>query len=204
MIAIFVTPVIAPTIFLVTSSLVNQANSLGHGKAYLKMWRISNCFLLVFSINSQEIVQLQLSRLKFGIFQEVKISFQQPRSRAILQITAEFSPLIFGPSMKSERGPIKDWNDDPNFSVGTEKQDVYSISPFGSTEIIQFSTLVVPIARRPVGWFLPGRVRFRSKRTVSTVSHKIKLTVTAEYFPVEVDGGAAEHNRLIQCPSPQG
>ena len=36
---------------------------------------------------------------------------------------------------------------------------------------------------------------------MSTVSHKIKLTgtVTAEYFPVEVDGGVAEHNRLIQC-----
>ena len=40
---------------------------------------------------------------------------------------------------------------------------------------------------------------------MSTVSHKIKLTgtVTAEYFPVEVDGGVAEDNRLIQCPSPQ-
>ena len=36
-----------------------------------------------------------------------------------------------------------------------------------------------------------------------TVSHKIKLTVIAEDFPVEVDGGVAEHNSLLQCPSPQ-
>ena len=36
-----------------------------------------------------------------------------------------------------------------------------------------------------------------------TVSHKIKLTFTAEYFPAEVDGGVAEHNSLLQCPSPQ-
>ena len=37
-----------------------------------------------------------------------------------------------------------------------------------------------------------------------TVSHKIKLTIIAEDFPVEVDGGVAEHNSLLQCPSPQG
>ena len=36
-----------------------------------------------------------------------------------------------------------------------------------------------------------------------TVSHKIKLTVIAEDFPVEVDGDVAEHNSLLQCPSPQ-
>jgi len=36
-----------------------------------------------------------------------------------------------------------------------------------------------------------------------TVSHKIKLTVIAEDFPVEVDGGVVEHNTLLQCPSPQ-
>ena len=36
-----------------------------------------------------------------------------------------------------------------------------------------------------------------------TGSHKIKLTVIAEDFPVEVDGGVAEHNSLLQCPSPQ-
>ena len=36
-----------------------------------------------------------------------------------------------------------------------------------------------------------------------TVSHKIKLTAIAEGFPVEVDGGVAEHNSLLQCPSPQ-
>ena len=30
-----------------------------------------------------------------------------------------------------------------------------------------------------------------------TVSHKIKLTVTAEYFPIEVDGGVDEHNSLL-------
>ena len=36
-----------------------------------------------------------------------------------------------------------------------------------------------------------------------TVSHKIKLTVIAEDFPVEVDGGVAEHNSLLECPSPQ-
>ena len=36
-----------------------------------------------------------------------------------------------------------------------------------------------------------------------TVSHKIKLTVIAEDFPVEVDGVVAEHNSLLQCPSPQ-
>ena len=38
---------------------------------------------------------------------------------------------------------------------------------------------------------------------MSTVSHKIKLIFIAEYFPAEVDGGVAEHNRLIQCPSLQ-
>ena len=43
---------------------------------------------------------------------------------------------------------------------------------------------------RPVGWFLPGWVLFRLKRTFKlTVSLKIKLTVTAEDFLVEVDGG---------------
>ena len=36
-----------------------------------------------------------------------------------------------------------------------------------------------------------------------TVSHEIKLTVIAEDFAVEVDGGVAEHNSLLQCPSPQ-
>ena len=36
-----------------------------------------------------------------------------------------------------------------------------------------------------------------------TVSHKIKLTVIAEDFPVEVDGVEAENNSLLQCPSPQ-
>ena len=30
-----------------------------------------------------------------------------------------------------------------------------------------------------------------------TVSHKIKLTVIAEDFPVEVDGTVAEHNSLL-------
>ena len=35
------------------------------------------------------------------------------------------------------------------------------------------------------------------------VSHKIKLTVIAEDFAVEVDGGVAGHNSLLQCPSPQ-
>ena len=30
-----------------------------------------------------------------------------------------------------------------------------------------------------------------------TVSHKIKLTVIAEDFPVEVDGAVAEHNSLL-------
>ena len=36
-----------------------------------------------------------------------------------------------------------------------------------------------------------------------TVSHEIKLTVIEKDFPVEVDGGVAEHNSLLQCPSPQ-
>ena len=36
-----------------------------------------------------------------------------------------------------------------------------------------------------------------------TVLHKIKLTVIAEDFPVEVDGGVAEHNSLLRCPCPQ-
>ena len=36
-----------------------------------------------------------------------------------------------------------------------------------------------------------------------TVSHKIKLTVIAEDFPVEVDGAVAEHNSVLQCTSPQ-
>ena len=36
-----------------------------------------------------------------------------------------------------------------------------------------------------------------------TVSRKVKLNVMAEDFPVEVDGGVAEHNSLLQCPSPQ-
>ena len=35
------------------------------------------------------------------------------------------------------------------------------------------------------------------------VSHEIKLTIIAEDFPVEVDGGVAEHNSLLQCQSPQ-
>ena len=36
-----------------------------------------------------------------------------------------------------------------------------------------------------------------------TVSHKIKVTVIAENFPVEVDEGVTENNRVLQCPSPQ-
>ena len=36
-----------------------------------------------------------------------------------------------------------------------------------------------------------------------TVSDKIKGTVIAEDFPVEVVGGVAVHNSLLQCPSPQ-
>ena len=36
-----------------------------------------------------------------------------------------------------------------------------------------------------------------------TVSHKIKLTLIAGDFPIEVDEGVAEHNSLLQCPSPQ-
>ena len=36
-----------------------------------------------------------------------------------------------------------------------------------------------------------------------TVSHKIKLAVIAEDFPIEVDGGIAEHNSLLQWLSPQ-
>ena len=37
-----------------------------------------------------------------------------------------------------------------------------------------------------------------------TVSNKIKVTVLiVDDFPVEVDGGVAEHNSLLQCPSPQ-
>ena len=28
----------------------------------------------------------------------------------------------------------------------------------------------------------------------------VKLTFIAEDFPVEVDGGVAEHNSLLQCP----
>ena len=58
---------------------------------------------------------------------------------------------------------------------------------------------------RPVGWSLPGWVPLRLKRTfnVLTVSHKIKLTFMADDFPVEVDGAVAEHNSLLQCPSPQ-
>ena len=36
-----------------------------------------------------------------------------------------------------------------------------------------------------------------------TVSHKIKLTIIAEDFSVEVYGGVAEHNSLLQCPSLQ-
>ena len=36
-----------------------------------------------------------------------------------------------------------------------------------------------------------------------TVSDKIKVTVIAEDFPVEFDGGVAEHISLLQCPSPQ-
>ena len=36
-----------------------------------------------------------------------------------------------------------------------------------------------------------------------TVSHKIKFTVIEEDFLVEVDGVVAEHNSLLQCPSPQ-
>ena len=51
---------------------------------------------------------------------------------------------------------------------------------------------------RPVGWFLPGWVLFRLKRTFN-----VKLTVIAEDFPVEVDGGVAQYNSLLQCPSPQ-
>lgn len=34
-----------------------------------------------------------------------------------------------------------------------------------------------------------------------SVSHKIKVTVTAECFPV--DRGVAEHNCLRQCPTPR-
>ena len=30
-----------------------------------------------------------------------------------------------------------------------------------------------------------------------TVSHKIKLTVIEDDFPLEVDGGVAEHNSLL-------
>ena len=33
------------------------------------------------------------------------------------------------------------------------------------------------------------------------VSDKIKLTVIAEDSAVVVDGGVAEHNSLLQCPS---
>ena len=36
-----------------------------------------------------------------------------------------------------------------------------------------------------------------------TVSDKIIGTVIAENFSVEVDGGVAERNSLLQCPSPQ-
>ena len=36
-----------------------------------------------------------------------------------------------------------------------------------------------------------------------TVSHIIQLTVVAEDFPDEVDGGVTEYNSLLQCPSPQ-
>ena len=36
-----------------------------------------------------------------------------------------------------------------------------------------------------------------------TVSYKIKLTVIAEDFPVEGDGGVAEYNSLLQYPSPE-
>ena len=36
-----------------------------------------------------------------------------------------------------------------------------------------------------------------------TVSDKSEGTVIAEDFPVEVDGGVAEHNSLLECPSPQ-
>ena len=35
------------------------------------------------------------------------------------------------------------------------------------------------------------------------VSNKTKLIVIAEDFPVEIDGGVAEHNNLLQCPSPE-
>ena len=34
-----------------------------------------------------------------------------------------------------------------------------------------------------------------------TVSDKIKVTVIADDFPIEVDGGVAEHYSLLQCPS---
>ena len=36
---------------------------------------------------------------------------------------------------------------------------------------------------------------------MSTVSHKIKLTVTAEYFPVEVDGGVAAQANTVSKPT---
>ena len=36
-----------------------------------------------------------------------------------------------------------------------------------------------------------------------TVSQKFKLTVIVGDFPTEVDRDVAEHNSLLQCPSPQ-
>ena len=36
-----------------------------------------------------------------------------------------------------------------------------------------------------------------------TVSDKIKGTFIEEDFRVKVDGDVAEHNSLLQCPSPQ-
>jgi len=60
-------------------------------------------------------------------------------------------------------------NDDPNFSVGTGKKDIYSTSPFGSTEIIQFSTLVVfPLLVRSVLFAF-----FLHPKTVLEVNSKI-------------------------------
>ena len=83
-------------------------------------------------------VQLQLSRLKIRHF---------PNGGDKLLAT-EFEGCsvnhgeIFGPNMKSAGHKPKK-NDDPNFSVWTEEQDIYYISPSGSTEIIQFLTQVV-------------------------------------------------------------
>ena len=74
--------------------------------------------------------------------------------------------MIFGPGMKSAGHKSKK-NDDPNFSIGTEKQNIYSTSPFGSTEIIQCSrdTSCLPIARpfRSICLFPSSKNRPRSE-----------------------------------------